>query len=90
MGDIKKVESELQEGMNLAKCRKCGCMKITMESLRNSLSSTQTQESSDLLKNIESWLNQMEPIKYDCLGCKYCFPAVAWNNRVEKNSSDEK
>jgi tetrahydromethanopterin S-methyltransferase subunit A len=31
------------------------------------------------LKKIDSWMKQMEPIKYSCLECKYCFPAVAIN-----------
>lgn len=76
---IKKMESELQEGMGLAKCKKCGCMKETLENLRASLLSLKIQRFSDLLNNAELWLKQMEPIKYACLGCEYCFPAVAMN-----------
>lgn len=78
-----KMQSELQEGMGLQKCRKCGCMKETLEQLQTSLSSPQIEgsieASSGLLANIEHWLKQMEPIKYACLGCEYCFPAVALN-----------
>lgn len=78
-----KMQSELQEGMRLPKCRKCGCMKETLEQLQTSLSSPQIAgsiaASSELLANIEHWLEQMEPIKYACLGCEYCFPAVALN-----------
>ncbi|UCE74512.1 MAG: hypothetical protein JSV56_02085 [Methanomassiliicoccales archaeon] len=76
---IEKIQSELQEGMGLAKCRKCGCMKETLENLCPSLPLLQTVGSSDLLKNVESWLRQIEPVKYACLGCDYCFPAVATN-----------
>ena len=74
-----KIQWELQKGMKLAKCRKCGCMKETLEHLRTFLSSIQTETSSDLLTNIQNMLKQMEPIKYSCLGCDYCFPAVAMN-----------
>ena len=74
-----KIQSELREGMELPKCRKCGCMKESLESLQMSLSSLQVEASSDLLANIEHWLEQMEPITYACLGCDYCFPAVAMN-----------
>lgn len=78
-----KMQSELQEGMGLPKCRKCGCMKETLEQLQTSLSSPQIEvsieASSGLLANIEHWLERMEPIKYACLGCEYCFPAVALN-----------
>ena len=74
---IKNIQSELQEGIALAKCRKCGCMNDTLEKLQSSLSST--KEASSLLTNIECWLKQMKSIKYDCLGCEHCFPAVAMN-----------
>jgi len=63
--------------MELPKCRKCGCMKESLENLQASLSSLQVSASSDLLASIDHWLEQMEPIKYACLGCDYCFPAVA-------------
>lgn len=74
-----KIQSELQEGMGLPKCRTCGCMKETLENLQASFSSLQIDSSSDLFANIKHWQEQMEPIKYACLGCDYCFPAVAMN-----------
>lgn len=77
--EIDNIWSELKEGIELAKCRRCGCMKETLEELRNSLSSLQVEGSLDLAKNIEQWLIQMEPIKYACLGCEHCYPAVAIN-----------
>lgn len=77
---LNELQSELREGMQLAKCRKCGCMKETLESLRSSISSVYREvESSNLVSDIEGWRDQMEPIKYVCLGCEYCFPAVAIN-----------
>jgi tetrahydromethanopterin S-methyltransferase subunit A len=76
---LNKIKSELQEGMGLEKCRKCGCMKQTLDNLRSSFPLDRTQGSSEVLKNIEDWLNQMEPIKYECLGCDYCYPAEAMN-----------
>lgn len=76
---IEKIQSELREGMSLKKCRKCGCMKGALETLLSSLASLQIVDSSDLVKNIEYWLKQVEPIKYSCLGCEYCFPAAVMN-----------
>jgi hypothetical protein len=35
---VEKIRSELQEGIALAKCRRCGCMKEALENLRFSLS----------------------------------------------------
>jgi len=76
---IEKIRAELQAGMDLAKCRKCGCMKETLENLASSLAPSESGASSELLQQIGAWLKQMEPIKYACLGCEYCFPAVAMN-----------
>jgi len=76
---IERIKAELEEGIKLTKCKKCGCMKESLGALRNPLSSLQTNDSLDLLRNIEHWLKQMQPIEYACLGCEYCFPAVAMN-----------
>ncbi len=76
---IYKIQSELQAGMTLAKCRKCECMKEALEALRSSLPSLQTEGSLDLLKNVELWIEQMEQIEYACLGCEQCFGAMAMN-----------
>lgn len=74
-----RIERELQYGMKLVKCQKCGCMKDTLEHLRASLTPDREQNSIALLKNIEQWSKQMESIKYGCLGCNYCYPTVAMN-----------
>ncbi|MCL7384375.1 MAG: DUF4346 domain-containing protein [Thaumarchaeota archaeon] len=74
---IKKIQSELWEGIRLEKCRRCGCMKEVLEKMWSSLSPLRSEDSSDLLVNIEHWLQEMEPIEYTCLGCEHCFPAIA-------------
>ncbi|RLC30153.1 hypothetical protein DRH13_04750 [Candidatus Woesebacteria bacterium] len=76
---IQKIKLEIQKGMQLVKCRKCGCMKEILENLLVSLPSIEIEECSDLIQNIRSWLKKMQPVEYACLGCKYCFPAVATN-----------
>ena len=69
---FEEIRAELQKGMSLKKCRKCGCMKGALESLRS-------VNSSVLVEDIKNWLNQMEPTEYNCLGCDHCFPAAAMN-----------
>jgi tetrahydromethanopterin S-methyltransferase subunit A len=76
---LEKIEDELREGMLLAKCRKCGCMKETLETLEKALKNVKARSINGLEGNIVSWQSEMEPIKYACLGCQYCFPAVAMN-----------
>ncbi len=74
---IQKIKLEIQKGMQLAKCKKCGCMKETLKNLLEYL--PEIEESSGLIKEVKAWLKEMEPVKYACLGCNYCFPAVATN-----------
>lgn len=76
---IKKIELELQKGIKLPKCRKCGCMKEALESVRSCLSSSQSLASSDAIERIRGWLKQMQPIEYSCFGCDYCFAATVIN-----------
>jgi len=76
---LEKIEAELREGMALAKCRKCGCMKEALETLRTALGSQEPLTGNGLERNIADLQGGMEPIKYACLGCQYCYPAVAMN-----------
>ncbi|MCS6815828.1 MAG: DUF4346 domain-containing protein [Blastocatellia bacterium] len=76
---IEKIRAELRVGMDLVKCRQCGCMKETLKKIESALPTLESEAGSALLKQIGVWLEQMESIKYACLGCAYCFPAVAMN-----------
>ncbi len=76
---IGRIQSELEDGMGLAKCRKCGCMKEALETLQASLPLIQIDGASEVLRTVDALMQQIEPIEYACLGCAYCFPAVALN-----------
>ncbi len=75
-----RARAELAAGMDLAKCRQCGCMRETLETLRASAAGA---EGSDLAEQATAWLATMTPIRYACLGCEHCFPAVALNALTE-------
>ncbi len=83
IGNIDVILSELKKGMSLTKCKKCGCMKETLEQLRSFYKTNQIGELTDMIKSVTVWINQMEQIEYHCLGCKHCYPAVAMNNFVQ-------
>jgi tetrahydromethanopterin S-methyltransferase subunit A len=76
---LERVRAELLDGIGLAKCRKCGCMKEALEHLQAALPEMQAQGSSELLNLVQTWQREMAPIQYACLGCEYCYPAVALN-----------
>jgi tetrahydromethanopterin S-methyltransferase subunit A len=56
-------------------------MKETLENIQTPFTLLKFHDipSEKLLKSIKLWQGQMETIKYACLGCKHCFPAVATN-----------
>jgi tetrahydromethanopterin S-methyltransferase subunit A len=76
---LQDAQSQLAEGMALAKCRQCGCMNDTLQNLRTSLTALEDGLDERLLEQIDGWLGQMKPVKYACLGCAHCYPAVAGN-----------
>lgn len=76
---LRKIDHELREGMALAKCRQCGCMKETLEALADSVGRAAVASQNEFAAKLSRWHSELEPIKYACLGCDYCFPAVAMN-----------
>ncbi|HME45066.1 MAG TPA: hypothetical protein VKF36_18380 [Syntrophorhabdales bacterium] len=61
---IQVVESEIEEGMALKKCRHCGCMRDALENMRSSLSALKDEASSRLLGKVESLLTKTEETAY--------------------------
>ncbi len=62
--DIRNADALLQEGMALAKCRKCQCMKDALDNISKSLRSARMSDFSDLRNRTELWLKEMQPIEY--------------------------
>jgi hypothetical protein len=56
--DLKTLLSELRKGMALSKCRKCGCMKGTLEELREHLTDYTAGDSAALRKQVQTWLDR--------------------------------
>ena len=76
---IEAVQAELKAGMQLAKCQQCGCMAGGLDTLRQQLQEIAGGEAAELAEKVAGWKAQMKPIRYACLGCEYCYPAVAEN-----------
>ena len=76
---IQAIRTALETGIQLAKCKKCGCMKETLDNLSTLVPIVGTEEAHALARDIETWAKTMEPVRYACLGCDYCYPAVAQN-----------
>ena len=80
---LRTVRTELEAGIALPKCQKCGCMESALKNLASVLPTIDIDESSALAEDISASLKKMLPIQYTCLGCAHCYPAVAQNALAE-------
>jgi tetrahydromethanopterin S-methyltransferase subunit A len=76
---FKEVHSEIQRGMRLSKCRKCGCMHGTLRNLKEALPTLKMKDADELLEAVNRWIEELEPQEYACFKCKYCIPPEAMN-----------
>jgi tetrahydromethanopterin S-methyltransferase subunit A len=68
---------EIARGMALKKCRKCGCMQDALNQAGRAFGSSEEPEIRSLLPRISDYQARMEPLAYDCIGCKKCWGADA-------------
>jgi tetrahydromethanopterin S-methyltransferase subunit A len=76
---LKVLRADLKEAFDTPKCKKCGCLRDTFIALRDETVAVMGAEADALRADIAAFLDGMEPIKYECLGCDPCYPAVAEN-----------
>lgn len=76
------VIEAISQGMALDKCHRCGCMQMALDVARQAFTSCGTDGAMQLMQKIAEFQKQMEPIAYDCLGCKVCWGAEA-TRRIE-------
>ncbi|HEX9116466.1 MAG TPA: DUF4346 domain-containing protein [Anaerolineae bacterium] len=74
-----RARAELRDGMDLAKCRQCGCMKDALLGIQAAVAATNLAGQAQQAAQLEGWLREMQPIKYACLGCEYCHAGAATN-----------
>jgi len=73
------IIDEIQTAIALPKCQQCGCMQGTLRKADDFLLTT-NPETDDLKRVVKQSLSQMQPVKYECLGCDYCYAGVIENN----------
>ncbi len=73
------VRTELEAGLAVSKCRKCGCMREALDALMTLLPQTGAAETEPLAVRVADGSKQMQPIQYACLGCSPCYAAEAQN-----------
>ncbi len=65
METIGSAAGLLKEGMALAKCRKCQCMKDALDNICNALRSPRMVALAPLRSRAEAWLKEMQPVEYE-------------------------
>jgi tetrahydromethanopterin S-methyltransferase subunit A len=73
------IMERIVQGMALEKCRSCGCMLAALTMAERAFFGSESAKVRNLVKAIEGYKAQMEPVAYDCLGCKVCWGAEATN-----------
>lgn len=80
-GPLERDFASAVEQINLAaaakKCWSCGCLKSTLTTISEQL--PHNAVSSELLAAIDIAQQQLVPVRYECLGCEVCHPAIAGN-----------
>ncbi|HET8578065.1 MAG TPA: DUF4346 domain-containing protein [Methylomirabilota bacterium] len=74
---IDEAIAQLHEAAAAKKCWPCGCLHHAIESIDKE--SPAAQRPSELASALQAARERLAPIRYDCLGCEVCYPALAVN-----------
>ncbi len=61
---ITKLKETIQTASQLLKCRKCACMKESLETIKNQLSKNGSNDFFDLQNLVKESIRLMEPSEY--------------------------
>ncbi len=76
-----EILTQLQQGIAAKKCWSCGCYRGLVTAVEQSL--PEAERSEDLKTALGRAHELMQPVRYDCLGCDVCYPALATDALVE-------
>ncbi|MDW8029208.1 MAG: DUF4346 domain-containing protein [Armatimonadota bacterium] len=76
---LRQLRMDIKQAFDTPKCKKCGCLRDTLFALREETAKITGEEADALRAEIDQFLEGMEAIQYQCLGCDPCYPAVAEN-----------
>ncbi len=69
--------AQLRTAAAAKKCRPCGCFHGAIAAIEGTI--PPQRRDSDLAQALATGRERLEPVRYDCLGCDVCFPAIAMN-----------
>jgi tetrahydromethanopterin S-methyltransferase subunit A len=77
MTALQDTAARLEEAAAAKKCWPCGCLHGALDALERTLSVS--ERPAVIAAALRMARAQLAPIRYDCLGCDVCFPALAVN-----------
>ena len=75
--DFAEAARQLGEAAGAKKCWQCGCLHSSLRAIEKSCPQSARPEA--LASAVELARSRLRDVKYDCLGCDVCWPALASN-----------
>ncbi|GJL52955.1 MAG: hypothetical protein NPIRA02_00870 [Nitrospirales bacterium] len=72
-----EITAQLHEATQAEKCWPCGCLHQSLQTIEQAVPSD--QRSPELISALTAAAASLLPVKYECLGCQVCYPALAVN-----------
>jgi hypothetical protein len=76
-GPLHNAAARLKEAAAAKKCWPCGCLHHALEAIERAV--PLDQRFTEFATVLETARARLEPVRYDCLGCDVCYPALALN-----------
>lgn len=77
MTPVEEAASRFREAEAAKKCWSCGCLHQSLASVRKAFPSDTGAKGLD--EALRAAGDRLTPVRYDCLGCEVCYPALAVN-----------
>lgn len=74
---VGEAVQQLREAAAAKRCWTCGCLKSSVEGIERAL--PEVERPAELTAALREARERFAPVKYDCLGCAVCYPALAVN-----------
>ena len=76
-GPFQEAIAQLREAAGAKKCWSCGCLHHSLDAVERAV--PKEQRPPFLEAALQTARERLVPVRYDCLGCEVCYPAMAVN-----------
>jgi len=72
-----EVRVQIEKAQAAKKCWPCGCLHNSLAAIEKTFPNEELP--ADIARTMRATRDRLAPVRYDCLGCSVCFPALALN-----------